>query len=408
MRICLVDPAFLPHAPAGGQMLLLAQELARDHEVTVVASSVDPQLREHVRWVPITLSHGFVRGGFSLRRQSVLALAEMSRKEPPFDLVHTTFPVRLPVGATRAHVVTWHYCAADAYRVWLHGGMRYRGRVWSNKFFYNVSGWLRRGPLPVVLERLEVWRSRSQTQLWVAVSRGLADALAAHLRVERQEIAVVPNAVHPRYFAPPFEEREPVRRKMGVSPGHLLAVTVAHGQWNRKGTFELLAALRLVNVPLKLAVVGGSRLEHLRREVKALGIEDRVFLCGFGDPLPYLVAADVFVLPSWWEGFPLAPAEAAAVGVPVISSRTHGVVEWLEHGQSGLFCERDAASIARCLDLLGKDAELRRRLGHSAQKRVAQYTPQAMARGYTRIYEEAVSTRRPGSTAQDRPQMRRV
>lgn len=90
----------------------------------------------------------------------------------------------------------------------------------------------------------------------------------------------------------------------------------------------------------------------------------------------YLSAADLFVLPSRQEGFPVAPVEAMALGLPVVATDAPGVRSVVGEGPGagGLVVAReDASGLARELRRLIDDEELCRRLGEVAERRVAEH-----------------------------------
>ena len=109
----------------------------------------------------------------------------------------------------------------------------------------------------------------------------------------------------------------------------------------QKGYLYLLEAIAKVRqqLPIQLWIVGEGPLRRtLERQIEALGLTDTVRLLGFQtNPYQYMVAADVFVLSSLYEGFGNVIVEAMACGVPVVSTDCpHGPAEILEHGKNGL------------------------------------------------------------------------
>ena len=108
----------------------------------------------------------------------------------------------------------------------------------------------------------------------------------------------------------------------------------------------------------------------------------------------YLGVADVFLLPSELESFGLAALEALACEVPVIATRIGGIPDVVIHEETGLLCPaRDALDLARAIGRLLSDDLLRRRLAANARAHVeANFTYQACARTYIRLYEDLLNS----------------
>jgi colanic acid/amylovoran biosynthesis glycosyltransferase len=109
--------------------------------------------------------------------------------------------------------------------------------------------------------------------------------------------------------------------------------------------------------------------------------------------------ADIFILPSIVasdgdeEGTPTVLLEAAACGLPVLSTLHGGIPEIVEHGVTGLLApERDVEALAAGLRTLASDAALRRRLGEAARRRAeARFDIRSVAAGLEEIYDDAVA-----------------
>jgi glycosyltransferase involved in cell wall biosynthesis len=164
-----------------------------------------------------------------------------------------------------------------------------------------------------------------------------------------------------------------------------------------KGLFELVEALADANAgsPADLSIVGeGPVHEQLAAEVLRLRLDERVTFRGYlhGDELAAAYrAADIFVLPSWSEGFPTVIAEAMGHGLPVITTRIRGAADHLVEGENALFCEvRDVAGLERAIGTLAADAELRRRMAAANLERVRIFEPDIVAREYLAVLEEVV------------------
>jgi UDP-glucose:(heptosyl)LPS alpha-1,3-glucosyltransferase len=194
-------------------------------------------------------------------------------------------------------------------------------------------------------------------------------------------VVVAHNGVDSRRFSPAVRalHRERQRAALGAAPDETLLLFVGKG-FARKGLAVLLAAIGQLYAAgargLRLAVVGQGatvRWEGLARE---LGIADRVRFVGHAsDPEAYYVAADVFVLPTFFDPFANATLEAMASGLPVITSRSNGASEILTPGADGLVVDdpRDAAGVARAIgDLM--DPARREAMGRAARETALRYT----------------------------------
>lgn len=83
-----------------------------------------------------------------------------------------------------------------------------------------------------------------------------------------------------------------------------------------------------------------------------------------------MVAADIFCLPSYREGFGLTLIEAAACGIPAVASRIYGITDAVEEGKTGLlFPAGDVPALAQALRRLLEDGDLRRQMGEAARMR---------------------------------------
>jgi glycosyltransferase involved in cell wall biosynthesis len=140
---------------------------------------------------------------------------------------------------------------------------------------------------------------------------------------------------------------------------------------------DIPTALRAFSIFLKkvpkagLVVVGeGSELKKLEILVKKLGLEKAVFFEGWQkDMLSYLKTSDIFFMTSTHEGYQRALGEAAAAGVPVVTTETGPVGSVYKDGDSVLSCPvGDVACLAQKLYLLVRDAGLREALVRHAKK----------------------------------------
>jgi glycosyltransferase involved in cell wall biosynthesis len=191
----------------------------------------------------------------------------------------------------------------------------------------------------------------------------------------------VGNGRNPSLFRPDPGARAGVRAALGVPAERVVVIAVSR-LVRHKGYPELAAAMR--DVPdAELWVVGG-RLESDRgadmiQVLRAAGLGKRLRLLGYRDDVPALLAAaDIFVLPSHFEGLPMSVIEAMLTGLPVVATNIRGPREQVVDGVTGLVVPAGAvAPLAAALGRLAADAGLRGKMGAAARARAQELYDEA-------------------------------
>jgi glycosyltransferase involved in cell wall biosynthesis len=189
----------------------------------------------------------------------------------------------------------------------------------------------------------------------------------------RTPITVLPNAVRPQFLC--AHEREWAKQP---SPFTVLYV----GEILKlKGVFDLVEAVALLRESLPdlavrlVGVVGDpDALEALTRRLADLRMQDRVAYVGprYDDELMHeFLRADVFVLPSYVEGQPVALIEAMATGACVISTSIRPVMSVVTDGVDGLLVPPgNSAALAAAIERVAADPALRAALGATGLRTV--------------------------------------
>lgn len=134
---------------------------------------------------------------------------------------------------------------------------------------------------------------------------------------------------------------------------------------------------------------------ELKRHIGKCGCASRIHLLGVvsgQDKEHALATADCFVLPSYAEGLPMAILEAMAYGLPIIATNVGAVPEVITDGQEGFLIEPgDVKALSDRMVRLGNDANLRRRMGQAAYRRVkADYSLDATVDQLMNVYSEVI------------------
>ncbi len=269
----------------------------------------------------------------------------------------------------------------------------------------------RRMDYPIGASALRRWLYGSAVDAVVAISEGVRREVLA-VGVAAQRVHCVHDGIDVGRFKGlrQGEQREQVRRELGVVDDTLIGLTTA-SLHRRKGQDVLLEALaRLPDTgPRLLWLFAGDGPERsaLEQRAAALGLlgtalSRRVEARFLGAVRPVdglLAASDLFCLPSRREGLGVALLEAMAAGLAVVATAIGGMVEAVQDGVSGLLVPvEDVAALARALERLD-DPELRARLGSAAEARAERdFGLERMCEQSEAIYL-AVASERPSAAA---------
>ncbi len=148
-----------------------------------------------------------------------------------------------------------------------------------------------------------------------------------------------------------------------------MIIAVSRLVWH-KGYPELAAAMR--SVPEAELWVVGERLDSDRGAdmaalLRAAGLGYRLRMLGYRTDIPALLAAaDIFTLPSRFEGLPMSVIEAMLTGLPVVATNVRGPAEQVVDGVTGLSVPPgDAPALGAALGRLARDPDLRARMGQA-------------------------------------------
>jgi glycosyltransferase involved in cell wall biosynthesis len=238
----------------------------------------------------------------------------------------------------------------------------FTGQVWATR--HGFSRWL--------LKSMDRLVALSATRL-LADSASQRQYLIDEGVVGPRKIDVLANGsmagVDPNRFRPDANARRRVRSQLGIDEAACCLLFV--GRLTRdKGIADLMAAFDslspdIPNLHLMLVGPAEDQFDALLRA------NTRVHRVGYTQAVEeYMAAADVFCLPSYREGFGLVLIEAGAAGLPVVASRIYGITDAVVDGETGLLHPPgNVFELAGKLEILIKDASLRRALGSAGQIR---------------------------------------
>jgi glycosyltransferase involved in cell wall biosynthesis len=229
----------------------------------------------------------------------------------------------------------------------------------------------------------------------VAVSAQVKEFAIRNEGVYPKKITVIENGIESKKSSVNTKLiRHKYRRKLNLNDTDILAITVGR-LTVQKGYAILIDAISVVGpkfprVHFVFAGDGPLRAE-LERNVEQLGITNSVIFLGIRKDVPeLLLASDIFVQPSLWEGLSIALLEALAAGVPVVATSVEGVIDVVEDGKSALLVPaKDSLKLAATLERLITDRELRSRLSREGRERVEKhYSIDKMCNSYNELIHQ--------------------
>lgn len=177
-------------------------------------------------------------------------------------------------------------------------------------------------------------------------------------------------------FSPSDAVRAKKRKDIGIKPEQVVFTFL--GRLKRdKGLYEILSSFNLLakeNDNAFLLLFGNDEENIMSHLPEYENIKEGINFCYYGPtqkPEESIQAADVFLLPSYREGFGVAAIEASCLGLPVICSDTYGMADTMIDDVTGLRCKvKDVDTLYRCMLKLYDEDDLRKSLGQRGRNRI--------------------------------------
>jgi glycosyltransferase involved in cell wall biosynthesis len=307
---------------------------------------------------------------FQVRREILWEQVELPKQlqRARIDLFHATANRGLPYRRVCKYVLTSHdvidrlpeYCA----------GEHWRGR-WRKKY--------------------ADFASRHSADKYITVSNFSKQDICRFYGLSSDRVVVIHNAANPRFHERlPPEQIVLVRNKYRLPPRYFLFLGGFDKRKNVGALVEAFAQLPEDAPPLVLAGEHKWDFSAISERISVLGLAKRV-LCPEGiddQDLPAVYrGAMALVHPSRYEGFGLQLVEAMASGLPVLASGTTSLPEVLD-GCGLLFDPEDPASIARQMERISRDHDLRIAMAEKGRQRARFFSWHKAAEETLRLYLE--------------------
>ncbi|RCJ32942.1 glycosyl transferase family 1 [Nostoc minutum NIES-26] len=222
----------------------------------------------------------------------------------------------------------------------------------------------------------------------IVLSKTWKDYYVINLGLNPQQVFVLPN---PAELPVEIPQRSNADRVTLLFCGRV-------GQ--RKGTFDLIEAF--ANLPVeqknctKLIIAGDGDIEQGRKLVEKLNLTKHITFAGWvnseqRDKL--LAEVDIFILPSYNEGLPMAILEAMSWGLPVITTPVGGIPELVVPNENGLLVKPgDIQQLSAAILSLITNEELRLIMGRTARERVMPYDIKNYVNSLLSVYKSVLTS----------------
>jgi glycosyltransferase involved in cell wall biosynthesis len=235
---------------------------------------------------------------------------------------------------------------------------------------------------------------------YVAVSHANAEYLVQHKRLPAGKVVVIRNGCDLRRFENPESRAGTLKKTLGFGVDDPVLVHVGRLE-PQKGHQVLLEALTIVRrefPDVRLVCVGEGALRgEIEQRSRSLGLEPSVRLVGFQRNIPeWLALADMVVLPSFFEGLPIAAIESLAASKAVVATAVDGTPEVIIHGKTGLTVPPgNPAALAEAIGRLLGDSEVRKSMGEAGRKWVQEnFSQEQQVHKTTELYLQGLARKR--------------
>lgn len=225
-----------------------------------------------------------------------------------------------------------------------------------------------------------------------AESQMTANFLLQKQHYKKEKVRLLQNGVDTQFFTPDEDLGRKTRKKLGFQSKDTVFICVARlsAEKNHQLVLESFSAVKAKNPKIGMIVVGdGPENAKLREFAYQRHLEkDICFVGEVSNVYPYLLASDVFVLPSFVESLPMSLLEACSCQLPAIVSNVGDMPLVVEHGKTGfVFNGTDPILLSVLMAELCQNKKLRKEMGISARKKIKKIYSNVEEK-YLEIYKE--------------------
>jgi len=322
-------------------------------------------------------------------------IARLRQMQVPAHVIPTTRPFDITKWKTvRRWMKEQHVQLVHAHGTRANSNVLWAARSLGLPVLYTVHGWSFHPDQAAWIRRIRIMGEQyltARSHLNISVSHSNQQTGKDYMPAFRS--IVINNGIDVRKFDPAKPHKD-IRAELGIGADKLLVLFIARftGHKQPLALIKAFAEAQKQNPNMHLLMVGdGDQKAEAKELIAALRCGEKITLESFRQDVPdVLAAADIFVLPSLWEGLPIGLLEAMAMGKAIIASRVDGTSEIIRHGENGWMVETDGLvnNLTGALVAMSRDAEQRRAFSAAARATVSErFNAEHMTRQIEQQYE---------------------
>jgi len=260
---------------------------------------------------------------------------------------------------------------------------------------YTIHGWSFHDDQHPIVKRIRILSekfltSRSSTNIAVSES----NKLTGKNSFQKFDATVIHNGIDQQKFDPSSKFKD-IRAEINIAPSAILIIFIARFTSHKQPLSLIKAFAEAIkkNPLLELLMVGeGDENKVALEMVNKLNLSNKIHFQPFRQDVPdLLAAADIYVLPSLWEGLPIGLLEAMSMGKSIIATNVDGTKEIIKHEENGLLIEIKnlIQNLTGAILYLSNNESTRNKLAANAIKTVQKnFNATEMTRKIENIYAE--------------------
>jgi glycosyltransferase involved in cell wall biosynthesis len=332
---------------------------------------------------PIVLS--FTNGPMVERLKEMGVETHVIYTEKPFD-IRIWKTVKRFIASKKIDLVHAHGTRANSNILWA-------SRSLNIPVIYTIHGWSFHPDQKPLVRKLRIMGENyltAKSTLNISVSK--SNQQSGKKYMPSFQSVVINNGINQSKFDPDKNYKN-IREELRINKEELLVLFIARFTLHKQPLTLIHAFAKALesNPAMHLLMVGdGDQKAEAIHIIDQLKLKDKITLEVFRQDVPdVLAAADIFVLPSLWEGLPIGLLEAMAMGKAIIASNVDGTSEIIEDGVNGRMVQTNnlSTNTANALIELSKSPVLRETFQKKARNTVKErFNAATMTRQIENIY----------------------